>query len=120
MSELNYLTFSNIFGKLAVANITTNFQNVISNPSNSDNLIRINTILLTNTANIPSHANVILLNNSNNQREFIVHNESIRNYSTFKVLARDSSIYMPENFTLQIQSNANSRIEAIITYELLQ
>lgn len=120
MAELNYLTLTKVFGKLAVANVTTNLQNVVSNPTNSGNLLRINTVWLTNVANTPSHANVIILNTLNNTREFIVHREAIRNFSTFKVIARDSSVYLPEGHTLQIQSNANSRVEAIITYESLQ
>lgn len=119
MSDLNYLKLSNVYGKLAVANVTTANQTIITNPANSNTLIRLNTILLCNISNTNNaFANVTLIN-SNNTR-LVSRLQKVDNNTTAKVIKRDTALYMQEGDTLVIQANANNILNAVVSYEIIR
>ncbi|NBP00640.1 MAG: hypothetical protein EBU90_11030 [Proteobacteria bacterium] len=118
MSELNYLTLSNVFGKLAVANITTVDQTILTNAANSNSLIRLNTILLCNVSNSTNaFANVTLLSATNTR--IVSKLQKVDNNTTAKIIKRDTAFYMQEGDSLTIQANANSVLHAVVSYEII-
>lgn len=119
MAELNYLNLSNVFGKLAVANVTTVNQTILSNAANSNSLIRLNTILLCNVSNsTDGFANVSITSAANTRVVSVL--QRIQNNTTAKIIKRDTAFYMQEGDSLTIQANANSLLHAVVSYEIVR
>jgi hypothetical protein len=119
MAELNYFNLSNVFGKLAVADITTVNKTILSNSINSNCLIRLNTILLCNVSNSTNgFANVSITSASNTRVVSVL--RKIQNNTTEKLIKRDTAFYMQEGDSLIMQANANSILQAIVSYEILK
>jgi hypothetical protein len=120
MSDKNFLKLSAVYGKLALANVTTSYQTVVTNAANSNTAFRINTIFLSNNDQYNTVvANVTLQRPSNGRTEYIGFRESLRNLSTSKILSRTEGIYLQEGDYIEVQANANNKVHCIISYEVI-
>jgi hypothetical protein len=120
MADLNYLRLGNIFGKIAVATLTTTAANVITNSVNSNSLVKLNTVFLCNVDNtLASHATVYIQRSGSARLEYLSRLLPIRYNSTIKLVSRDTSHYLQEGDVLVMMSNVNNKVESIVSYELI-
>jgi hypothetical protein len=120
MSGPNIVNVSQINANTNLVNVTTVLANVVSNPSNSDRVYKINNIQLSNYGVTTISANVIFNRSSSSPANyFIAGSISIPATSTLVVVAKDTSFYMEEGDVLQINASANSTVHGIVSYEII-
>lgn len=115
---LNVANTITITAKTAYANVTTVSANVISNASGSNQIYKINNIMLCNYTSTAVSANVVV-NRSTTGNFYVINTLSIPSNSLLSVLGKDTQIYLEEGDTLQTYSSVNSAIHLITGYELL-
>lgn len=115
---LNLANTVTITAKTALANVTTVSANVLTNAAASNTIFKINNISLTNYTTNPQTSNVII-NRNGTGTFFVVGTVAVPSYSLLTVVSKDTSIYLEEGDTLQINASANSSIHLSVGYELL-
>lgn len=115
---LNVANTVTITAKTSLANVTTVSANVLSNAASSNQIYKINNILLSNYSATAQTASIII--NRNGVGTFYVINAaSVPATSMLAVLGKDTQIYLEEGDTLQVLSSVNSAIHMTTGYELL-
>ena len=118
MANPNIVSTSNIVGATVTLNVSTTSTSIVSNPTNSSHVYKINGLFLSSyaTANIGVS---VFLNNTGRAlvNTYIIANTSVPSNTTFVAIDKNAPFYMQENDSLYIQSSANSSIHALITYE---
>ena len=121
MAAPNLLTISTVTGLTAVANVTSVSANIVTNAANSNTLVKINSLVISN-ANTLGAAGVVSITAGVAR--------STGNYTAASAIAvpanaaliaisRDANIYLVEGDALYVISNANNSLQAICSYEVL-
>jgi hypothetical protein len=118
MAAPNLLNSTQILGKTVIANVTTVLSNVIVNDTNSGNLIKVDTMTISNYSANQLFANVILQRGSA-QTGYIVGTVAVPAYSTLTTIARDTALLMEETDYIQANVNANVSAHMTISYEVV-
>jgi hypothetical protein len=117
MAAPNLLNSTSIIGKTAIANVTTVLSNVITNGSTSGNLVKVDTITISNYSSGTIYANVIMYRNPD--RAYIIGTTSIPAYSTLTALARDTALLLEEGDYIQSNVSANVTAHMTLSYEVI-
>lgn len=117
MAAPNLLTSTSVTGKTAMAQLTTSTANVLTNASNSNTVIRLDNVILTNYSSLPAFANVVI--NRSSVSYYLTGNVSIPANSTLVLLGRDTSLFLEEGDVLQANVNANTAVSFNAAYELI-
>jgi hypothetical protein len=115
---LNLANTVTITAKTAYANVTTVSSNVLTNAANSGQIHKINNVTLTNYKAETITAN-LYINRSNTGNFYLAGGLYVPGNSVLNVIGKDTSIYLEEGDTLQVNTQANSAIHMSIGYELL-
>lgn len=118
MAAPNLLNSTQILGKTVIANVTTVLSNVIVNDTNSGNLIKVDTMTISNYTTSPITANVILRRGST-INGYIIGTTLIPSSSTLTVIARDTALLMEETDYIQANVSANVAAHMTISYEVV-
>jgi hypothetical protein len=118
MTAPNLLSISTVTGKTAVANVSNlSSSNVVTNASGSNTVVKINSLVVTNTDsanNIGITAGVL--------RSSIVYkvasNISIPANSSLVAISKDANIYLEEGDALNVIASANN-LQAVCSYEII-
>jgi hypothetical protein len=114
----NLIGITTVTGKTAVANaISTATSNVITNASNSGTVVKINSLLVTNTDtanNIAITASV--LRSAINYR--IASSITVPANSTLIAVSKDANIYLEEGDALSVIAGANN-LQVVCSYEII-
>ena len=116
MTAPNILNISNIRGNTAVLNVITVAANVVANPSNSNKVFKINTLLISNINGTVS-ADVTAEFVRSGAPYDIVSTVSVPADATLVALSKDTPIYVEEGDFIRITASSNSSIQAICSYE---
>lgn len=120
MAGPNIVNVSQINANTNLVNVTTVLANVVSNPSNSDRVYKINNIQLANYGSSVVSANVIINRSSASPANYYIAGiVQVPATSTLVVVAKDTSFYMEEGDVLQINASANSTVHGVVSYEII-
>lgn len=117
MAAPNLIGATTITGKTAFANCTTSTSNVITNGASSGTVVKLNTIILTNYSSSPVYSNTIV--NRNGTTYYLGGTIIIPSNSLLTLIGKDTSLYLEENDTLQVNVSANSSVHLSAGYELI-
>jgi hypothetical protein len=117
MAAPNLLNSTSIIGKTAIANVTTVLSNVITNGSTSGNLVKVDSMTISNYSAGSILANVIMFRSPD--RAYILGNTLIPAYSTLTAIARDTALLLEEGDYIQSNVNANVAAHMTISYEVI-
>lgn len=117
MSNPNIVNVSTIYGKTALAALTTTTANVITNASGSNTIVKVEDILLTNYTSSAVGANIVI--NRSATTYYLGGNVSIPANSTLILIAKDSMVYLEEGDVIQANVTANSSISFTSSYEII-
>ena len=118
MTAPNILSLSTITGKTAVANVTTTSSNVVTNSSGSNQVLKVNSLIVSNI----DPANTVyvtagLLRSSVLWK--VASTIPIPCNAAIVILAKDSNIYLEEGDAVSISANANNGLHAVLSYEII-
>ena len=118
MANPNLLSITTVNGKTAVANVSNiATSNVVTNASGSGTLVKINSLLVTNTDtanNISITASV--LRSSLNYR--VASAITVPFNSTLIAVSKDANIYLEEGDALNVTASANN-LQVVCSYEII-
>ena len=115
MANPNIVDVTTIYGNTFGMAVTTVTANIVSNPSGSGTVYKINSLT---AANINSVSGSITCEyNIADANTFIARNVVVPTNATLVVIAKDTSIYLTENSSIQLTSSANAVIQAIASWE---
>ena len=117
MAAPNLLNTTQILGKTEIANLTTILSNVITNGSTSGNLVKVDTITISNYSAVSIFSNVMLRRASGNA--YIAGTTLIPAYSTLTTVARDTALLLEEGDYIQSNVSANVAAHMIVNYEVI-
>ena len=117
MAAPNIINVTAITAKTAVVAVTTSLATLLSNASNSNTVIKINSITYANYTANPVTATATILRSSTTY--YIVGSVSVPANSTLIVTGKDTTFYLEEGDAIQGSSSTNSAMSAIISYEII-
>lgn len=113
----NIVAVNNFIGKSKIIRLTTNYTNILTNITNSNEIFRINTIMAVNDGVITPGVSLqfITNNTSYNLAELV----QVPVKSNAIIVDRDLGLYLEENTLLQAKSSINNTIVLVISYEVI-
>jgi len=117
MANPNIVNVTTIQGKTAAVAVTTTATALVSNAASSNKIFKLNVLTIANIdgANAAT-VNVDIFKNQTTAfrlAQVIV----VPAGSTLVVISKDTSVYLEENDSLRVTASANSRLEAVCSYE---
>lgn len=117
MANPNIVNVTSIFGKVVGQAITTTPTAIVTNSSGSNKIFKINSLIVSNI-NGTDAADVtadVYKNQSLSYR--LAFTISVPAYATLVVISKDTSIYLEENDSIRLSASADTRLEAICSFE---
>lgn len=118
MTTPNMLTSSNVFGKLALSTVNTTATTLITNATNSGNLLKINTLTFTNIGNAAASATVTLAKSTVAEMK-MANTISVPTNSMLVAISKDTAIYMEEGDTMNVYASSNTYLTVACSYEVI-
>jgi hypothetical protein len=116
MANPNIVQVTTINGNTAVANITTSATALITNSASSGKVFKINGILVTNI-DTTNTANITVDLFRSSVAYVMTSSVSILPNTTYTPVDKTLSLYLLEGDSLRVTANANSRLQAVATWE---
>jgi hypothetical protein len=116
MANPNIVNVQNIFGKTTTQAVTTTPTNIVSNPTGSDKVLKINTLIVSNitgTDAVDVTADVFR-NSSSFKLAFTL---TVPENSTLVLISKDTGIYLEENDSIRIFCSQANSLNAVCSYE---
>jgi len=123
MANPNIVNVSDIRGKTNVANLSsTNTTNILSNPSGSNKVFKINTIIISNANTVAGLATGITVElysqaNATGTNTEIASTVTVPANASIVILDKNSSIYLEEDKSIGLRALVANRLKGIISYE---
>ena len=115
MAAPNIVNVTSIYGQTTVSNLTTVTSNVITNAAASNQVYKINNIMLSNYSNAAVGANVII--NRSGTNYYLGGSVSVPSFSTLVLIGKDTSFYLLEGDVIQANVTANTSLTLTSSYE---
>jgi hypothetical protein len=116
MANPNIVNVTNIFANTAALIVTTVSSNVISNPSSSGKVYKINALTISN-ANTTTTANITIQYQKTGVGYSLVGNVAVPSAATLVAVSKDSSLYLLEGDALRCNASSNIGMTAIVSFE---
>lgn len=117
MANPNIVNVTSIYGKTVGAAVTTTVAALVSNGAASGKILKINTLTIANIDGSNSaDITVAVFKNQANSYE-LAHTIAVPADATLVVISKDTAIYLEENDSLRVTASANTRLEAVCSYE---
>lgn len=120
MANPNIVNVATINGKTAVQNIGTTLTTILDNPTSSNKVIKVNSLLVANidgSASADVSALVGKYNGSSYDNYYIAFTIAVPGDSTLVLITKDTSIYLEEGMRIQMLASSANDLDAIISYE---
>jgi hypothetical protein len=114
MAAPNIVNVTTITGKTAGLAVTTSASAIITNSASSNKVFKVNALYVANIATSNGWATIDVLKNGSTAFD-IGYQITVPVNATLDVLSK--AIYLEENDSLRLTANANSTIEAVVSYE---
>jgi hypothetical protein len=119
MAAPNIVNVSTITGKTAVLAVTTSSSSsIVTNASNSNAVVKINSMIIANIHGSSTYdLNVALFRSST--LFYIASTVAVPSDASLVAISKDANVYLEEGDELRVWSNANSVLHAICSYEII-
>lgn len=115
MANPNIVNVSTIYGNTATLAVSSTTTNIVSNPSGSGTIYKVNLLTVANYAS-NSYALTAELNVAG-ANTYLVRNIVIPTTSSLSIIGKDTSMYLLENSSIQLSTSQNSAFQAICSWE---
>ena len=118
MAAPNILAITTVTGKTAVANVTTVSTSIVSNGSGSNQVYKVNSLVVGNI----DPANTLYLTAGIVRSSVFYKFAStipVPANASIVVLSKDSNLFLEEGDTINILANANNGVHAFCSYEII-
>lgn len=116
MSNPNIVNVTEIKGKTAVQSIGTSASNLVSNPSSSGKVFKINSLIVANVDGLnPADITVDVFRSSTSYK--IANTISVPADSTLVVISKDTMIYLEEGDSIRCLASIAGDLQAVCSYE---
>lgn len=119
MTAPNLLNISTVTGGTAVANVSSVSANIVSNALNSNTLVKINSLVVSNANTFGSVVSVTAGVTRATGNYTLTSGTAIPASAALIAISKDANIYLVEGDSLYVYSNANTSLQAICSYEIL-
>lgn len=116
MAAPNIVNVTSVYGKTAVASLSTSTTNIVTNSAGSGTVLKINSFYISNFNSASIAANVML--NRSSTTYSLAPGASIPAYSTLTVIGKDTAIYLEEGDILQANASATTG-QVVCSYEII-
>jgi hypothetical protein len=116
MTAPNMVNTNSITGNSAVISVTTSPQALVVNPSNSSKVQKINCLIVSNVDTSNSASITVDLFRAGTAYT-IVSAISVAPNTSFTPIDKTLSLYLLEGDSLRVTASANSRLQAVCSYE---
>lgn len=117
MAAPNIVNVTSILARTSANVLFTNTSNIITNSASSNNVFKINDVMLANYTSNNSTCNVGI--NRNGTTFLLAGSITVPAVSTLVVLGKDTTIYLEEGDTLTANAGANSTLHIVSSYEII-
>lgn len=115
MANPNIVNVTTIYGGTSVLAVGTTAANVVQNPAGSNQLYKVNHIMVTSACNIT--LSVTLEINRSGANTAIAKSINLPPSTTLILLGKDTATYLIEDSSLQISTTAAGQVTAVCSYE---
>jgi len=115
MANPNIVNVTTIYGNTAALVVTQVTQNVVSNPSSSGYIYKINLLSVSNYST--NNYTVTAELNIGGSNTYIARGIVVPANSSLSIIGKDTSIYLLENSSIQLSSTSNVAHQAICSWE---
>lgn len=115
MANPNIVNVSTIYGNTGSLAVGTSYANVVQNPSSSNTLYKVNSLILTNACTATIYVSLQL--NQAGTNTSITANVGAPPNASLVLLGKDTQIYLLENNSLQINASSASYVTAVCSWE---
>lgn len=117
MAAPNLIGITTVTGKTQADWCTTTLTAILSNAANTSEVIRINSLFITNVGGADAAVSV------NFQRSglsyYISYNSLVPVGTTSVIMGKDTGIYLEEGDNLRVSASANSAFQYTVSYEVI-
>ena len=117
MAAPNIVNVSTIYGRTALAAVTTTLANIVTNDAGSGTVVKLNDVMVSNYTSSAITANVAVGRGST--LYYLAGTMAVPANSALIVLAKDTVIYMEEGDYLQANASALSSAHITASYEII-
>ena len=117
MAAPNFAALSTVTGKTALTIATTSLANVVTNSAGSNNVLRVNSLILTNYSTATVTSNVNIIRGATNYP--IAGTLAVPGNSTMALVGKDITFYLEEGDYVQANANANTSLSITLSYEII-
>jgi hypothetical protein len=112
----NIVSLTTLRGNTAVLNVTTVSSNIVANPTSSNKVFKINTIIISNVDGTNA-ADITIQLNRGGINYAIVNTVAVPADSTLIAISKEISFYLEEGDYIRMNASANNDLHAICSYE---
>ena len=119
MANPNIVNVSQIYGRSNVTtSILTTPTNLVANPSGSNQVYKVNNIVVSNknTANVVNVTATLFRTSVDYNLAFRI---NVPKGASLVVVSKDSSLYLEEGDSIRLSAGENSSLDAICSYEII-
>lgn len=116
MAAPNIVNVSTIFGKTAVANVTTAAADIVTNSISSGKVFKVNSLIISNIDG-SSAADITASLYRSNVEYKVAHTVTVPADATLVVLSKDTAMYLEEGDSIRVTASANGDLQATCSYE---
>ena len=117
MANPNIVNVTTIYGNTATLAVSTTTTNVVSNPSSSGQVYKINALTIANINTLSSAVNINVEYNNAGSNTYLARNVVVPANSSLVIIGKDTAMYLLENTSLQLTAGANTSLSALVSYE---
>lgn len=116
MANPNIVQVANIYGNTAVQDVTTSATAIIENTAGSGKVYKVNGIIVSNVDATNSATLTVDLYRSTNATK-LINSVTIAVNTAYTPIDKTLSMYLLEGDAIRLTANANSRLQAVATWE---
>lgn len=116
MAAPDMLNSSTVFGRTALANVTTVTTTILDNPSASGNLVKVSAMSVSNIDSSNTSEIDVYITRSSIPYAFIKAVD-VPVKATIDLVTK--SVYLEEGDSIQMKANANNHSQTVISYEVI-
>lgn len=117
MANPNLINATSIFGKTIFATLTTSLTSLLANAAASNTILKVNSVMVTNTSSSPASATLDVLRSGTGYP--LCSNIVVPERSAVVLISKDSLIYLEEGDTMRISGSVATVLRCFISYEII-
>ena len=117
MAAPNLITITTVIGRTRADWCTTTLSSILSNDLNTSELLRINSIFISNVGLAEAGVKLDFLRAG--QSFYITLNNIVPVGTSTVLMAKETGIYLEEGDSLRISASANNTLQYVISYEVI-